>query len=332
MYYWIFYLLCVGLIVFSGTRLSKHGDVIAEKTGMGRTWIGIILLSTVTSLPELATGVSSSAFHRLPDIAVGDIFGSCMFNILILALLDVGALPPLSARAHQGHILSASFGILLLGVAAIAIALGNRLPALGWFGTYSVLFILIYSLSMRMIFVYEKKRVTEFVEQVSAEVQYGKVTLRSSVINYILNASIVVGSAMFLPVIGENIARQSGLGQTFVGNIFIAISTSLPELVVTGAALKIGAIDMAFGNLFGSNLFNMLILAIDDLLYTPGPILSFVSEAHLISAVSAIGMTSIAIAGLTYRHGKKALFFSWDSIGIFLLYIFAIAILFQLRG
>jgi cation:H+ antiporter len=332
MYYWLLYLICAGLIFFSGTRLSKHGDIIAEKSGLGRTWIGLILMATVTSLPELATGASSTAFHRLPDIAAGDIFGSCMFNILILALLDVGALPPLSARAHQGHILSASFGILLLGVGILGIALGNQLPALGWIGPYTIVILIVYFLAVRMIFTHEKRRIAQFVEQVTAEAQYGKVTLRSSMIQYAINSVIVVASAMFLPIIGENIAAQSGLGQTFVGSIFIALSTSLPELVVTGAALKIGAVDMAFGNLFGSNLFNMAILAIDDILYTPGPILSAVSPDHLVSAIAAIAMTSIAIAGLTYRHGKKTLFFSWDSIGILLFYFFAIAVLFRLRN
>lgn len=92
MYYRALYFICAALILFSGARLSKHGDLIAEKTGLGRTWIGIVLIATVTSLPEMATGVTASAFHQLPNIAVGDVFGSCMFNILILAILDVGAL------------------------------------------------------------------------------------------------------------------------------------------------------------------------------------------------------------------------------------------------
>src|SRR3970040_418723 len=119
---WLQFVALTAIIFFSGSKLSKYGDIIAEKTGMGRTWIGVILMASVTSLPELVTGISSSAFYKLPDIAAGDVFGSCMFKILILSLLDVGALPPLSNRAHQGHVLSGSFGILLLGIAAIAIS------------------------------------------------------------------------------------------------------------------------------------------------------------------------------------------------------------------
>jgi cation:H+ antiporter len=289
-------------------------------------------MAVVTSLPELATGISSTALFQLPDIAVGDILGSCMFNIVILALLDVSSLPPLSVRAHQGHILSAGFGALLLVIASIAITLGNDLPSFGSIGIYSIVFILIYLIALKMIFIHEKRRVGEFVNQVAAELQYDKVSLRSSIIYYALNAFIVVCSAIALPLIGEKIAEISGLGQTFVGNVFIALSTSLPELVVTAAALKIGAVDMAFGNLFGSNLFNLFILAIDDFFYTKGPILSIASKDHLISALSAIGMVSIAIAGLTYRQRRKTLFFSWDSLGILIFYFFTIAILFHVRN
>jgi cation:H+ antiporter len=331
MIYWFLYLVCAAGIFFSGTKLSKYGDAIAEKTGVGRGWIGLILMASVTSLPELITGIGSTVVRQLPDIAVGAVFGSCMFNILILALLDAGALPPLSARAHPGHILSASFGILLLAIAAIAASAGNKLPALGWIGTYSILFILIYLLSIRMIFVYERKRLSEFVGQISEELQHGKLSLRQAVVHYAANALIVIVAALFLPEVGEKIALQTGLGQTFVGNIFIALSTSLPEFVVTMAALRIGAVDMAFGNVFGSNLFNMVVLAIEDMLFTKGPILSFVSSAQIVTAIASIAMTSIAIAGLTYRRDKKTLLFSWDSIGIVFFYFFAIALLFHIR-
>lgn len=78
-----------------------------------------------------------------------------------------------------------------------------------------------------------------------------------------------------------------------MGNIFIAVSTSLPEVVVSMAAVKIGAIDLAIGNLFGSNIFNIFILALDDVFFTKGPLLSFASPNHIISALSAIAMTML---------------------------------------
>jgi cation:H+ antiporter len=106
---WLQFALVTGVIFFAGANLSKYGDMIAEKTGLGRTWVGVILTASVTSLPELVTGVSSVAAFNLPGIALGDVFGSCMFNLLILAGLDVmSRSKPISAKAHQGHVLAAS--------------------------------------------------------------------------------------------------------------------------------------------------------------------------------------------------------------------------------
>ena len=84
---WIQFAACAAVICYAGAKLSYYGDIIAEKTGLGRTWIGVVLMASVTSLPELITGVSSVALADVPDIAAGDVLGSCMFNILIIALL-----------------------------------------------------------------------------------------------------------------------------------------------------------------------------------------------------------------------------------------------------
>src|SRR5688572_20413124 len=117
---WLAFGACAAVILFAGVKLSYYGDVIAEKSGLGRTWVGVALLASVTSLPELITGISSVAVVGVPDIAVGDVLGSCMFNVLIIALLDLAGGPaPVSARAHQGHVLTAGMGIFLLGFTAI---------------------------------------------------------------------------------------------------------------------------------------------------------------------------------------------------------------------
>ena len=73
---WIGFIICTAVIVYSGTKLSKYGDIIAEKTGLGRAWVGLVLMASVTSLPELITGISSVSFANVPDIAVGDVLGS----------------------------------------------------------------------------------------------------------------------------------------------------------------------------------------------------------------------------------------------------------------
>jgi cation:H+ antiporter len=149
---------------------------------------------------------------------------------------------------------------------------------------------------------------------------------------YMVNALIIVGAATYLPHLGEKIAEMTGLGQTFVGSIFIAVSTSLPEVVASIAAVRIGAVDLAVGNIFGSNLFNMGILALDDIFYTKGPLLSNVSGSHMITAISAMTMTAIAVIGLTYRAIKKPLrVLAWDSMGILVVYLVSTFILYTMR-
>jgi len=331
--YWAGYAACTVLIVFSGVKLSGYGDIIAVKTGLGRTWIGVVLMASVTSLPELITGLGSVTYAGAPDIAVGNVLGSCTFNMLILALLDVLHRPlPLSARARHGHTLTAGFGILLLCIATVGLFLQGRHSPIGWVGAYSLLFLGIYVIAMRTIFAYEKKQVAAFVKGHAGGPGYDGISLRSAVLKYAVHAGVIIAAASLLPLVGKGIAESTALGQTFVGNVFIAASTTLPEVVVSLAAVRMGSLDMAVGNLFGSNIFNVgLILAMDDFFFTPGAILSFVDPSHLVSAVSAAAMTTIAVLGLTYRAEKKRLWLAWDSIGMTAVFLVNLLILFALR-
>jgi cation:H+ antiporter len=330
---WLSFIVCTLVIVYSGSRLSRFGDIIAEKTGLGSTWIGIVLMASVTSLPELMTGISAVTVTKTPDIAIGDVLGSCVFNMLILAMLDAIYRPmPLSTKAHQGHILSAGFGILLLTIVTISLFLGKSIGPIGWIGPYSLVIICFYFVIMKIVFQYERRRISAFLkEEAAIQLKYRDISTRTALINYSINAVLIIGAAFFLPRIGQGIAETTGLGETFVGNIFIALSTSLPEVVVSIFALRIDAVNLAIGNLFGSNLFNILIISIDDIFFLKGPILSFSSTNHIISALSAIGMTTLAIIGLTYRASKKPLFLAWDSIGILFMYILNLMLLYMYR-
>jgi cation:H+ antiporter len=329
---WLQFIACTAIIVYASAKLSKYGDIIADLTGMGRTWVGVILMASVTSLPELITGVSSVTLYDLPNIAAGDVLGSCMFNLLIIALLDFkrGA-APISSQAHQGQVLSAAFGMTLLGLVSISIAAAAKIPAIGWFGVSSVVFILVYAVAMRIVFLYEKKRIAALAEEMAEAAQADHISKARAFTMYAVNAALVIGAATFLPHLGEQIAEMTGLGRTFVGSIFIAVSTSLPELVVSFTALRIGAVDLMLGNLFGSNLFNIGILALDDFFYVKGPLLAEITGNHLISASAAMVMTAIAVIGLTYRAGRKIFFFAWDSLGILIVYSLTIYLLYVTR-
>ncbi|OGD28107.1 MAG: hypothetical protein A2V57_00985 [Candidatus Aminicenantes bacterium RBG_19FT_COMBO_65_30] len=327
---WLEFLGVTGLILFSGARLTRYGDIISEKSGLSRLWLGMVLMAGVTSLPELATGLSAVA-SNLPDIAAGNILGSCVFNVLILGLLDtLSKKVPLSSKINQANILSAGMSILFLGGVSLSLFLGGRLPGLGWIGLYTPLLVLGYLGTMRMAFKFEKKR-SASASGLAVDREASAMTLRAAVLRYAFHAAVVVGAAVFLPSIAEGIAEMTGLGQTFVGNIFVAISTSLPELTVCIAALKIGAVDMAVGNIFGSNIFNMFILAIEDIFFFKGPLLSFVQGQHMIPSLLAMAMTGLAIAGLIYNSEKKRFLWAWDSFGIILIFAVNLVLLFLLH-
>ena len=134
---WVQFLVCLAVIGAAGVKLSQYGDAFADKTGLGGTWIGLIMLATVTSLPELITGASSVTIADTPDIAVGDVLGSCVFNLLIIVVLDlIYRKESVYTRANQGHILSAGFGVLMIGFAGFSILLSGIgiAPAVGHVG------------------------------------------------------------------------------------------------------------------------------------------------------------------------------------------------------
>jgi cation:H+ antiporter len=328
---WLELLLCLSVIGYAGYYLSRYGDIIAEKTGMSASWVGLILLSTATSLPELATGISSVTFANAPNIAVGDVLGSTVFNLAILVLLDkLYRRETIYSRAAQGHILSASLGSLLIAFAGFSLLLdqAGMSPALGHVGFYSPFIVLVYLVAMRAVYSYERRTVSEYTE-VSAD-RYPEVTLRSAVKGYALAAIAVVIAGSWLPFVAKDISDLMGWGRSFVGTLLVAGVTSAPEAAVTISALRIGALDMAIANLLGSNLFDIVILSIDDLLYTEGPLLAHVDASHALTAYTAVMMSALAAAGFIFRpQGRIVLGLTWISLGLFLLYVLNTWILFE---
>jgi cation:H+ antiporter len=320
---WIQFTVCAFFIVFSGAKLSLYGDVIANKTGISGSWIGLILLASVTSLPELIIGISSLTLADVPNIAVGDVFGSCVFNLTILIVLDFLLRgESLYRRASHSHILSAGFGVVLIGFAGLNVLLNDKTMIfnIGHIGAYTPVIILLYLIAMRAVFVHERAQLREFVEEIAD--RYPTITLRQASFRYALAAVFIIVAATYLPFVSAQLAEAMGWHKTFVGTIFVAAVTSLPELTVTIAALRIGALDMAIANLLGSNLFNIAILAFDDLIFLKGSLLSHISPMHAFSALSAVIMTGVVIIGLVYRPNTR-LFMSvgWISLSLFTLYL-----------
>lgn len=319
---WLTFMLCTAVIGTAGYQLSRFGDVIAERTGLGRTLVGVIMMATVTSLPELVTGIGAVTVADVPNIAVGDALGSCIFNLLILLFLEL-AYPRASiyTLAAQSHILSAGFGIILIGIVALSVLVGDQLPSIGHVGLYTPVVLAGYLLAMRIVTQYELREARLQPEQ--AALRHPDVSLRQAVLGYGVAALFVVAAGLWLPFVGADLARVMGWNNSFVGSLFVAFSTSLPELAVALAALRLGALDLAMGNLLGSNLFDMAIIAIDDLAYLEGPLLHTISKAHAGTAISALVMSGAVIAALFYRPAQRTFrLFGWT--GLFLLVIYAL--------
>ncbi|OGU20945.1 MAG: cation transporter [Hydrogenophilales bacterium RIFOXYD1_FULL_62_11] len=320
---WLSLLASLAVIGVAGFKLSRYGDIIAEKSGMSRGWVGLILLASVTSLPELVTGISSVTVADVPDIAVGNILGACVFNLGFIVVLDfLYRKESIYTRARQGNVLAAGYSVVLLGFTGFNLLLyreGTTL-SLGHVGLYSPLILLLYLLAMRSLYQYEKAQVSEYVED-RVEL-HPDMSLKQAVKGYVMAALAVVAAGVWLPFIAKNLAASMAWEQSFVGTLFVAAVTTMPEIVVTVAALRMGAIDLAIGNLFGSNLFNIAILAIDDLFYLPGPLLADVSLVHATSAFSAMMMSGLAVVGLVLRPASRVFrTVNWISLLLLVIYL-----------
>ncbi|MFP5344360.1 MAG: sodium:calcium antiporter [Gammaproteobacteria bacterium] len=327
---WIEFLISALLIAAAGARLARYGDVIAEKTGLSGSWIGLIMLSTVTSLPELFTGISAVALADAPDIALGNLLGASVFVLLMIVVLDfLQRGESLYTRLSQGHILSAAFAVVMLGLVAVNLVLApaGLSPAFSHIGTYTPALALIYVVALRAVFRYERRAADAYVH--AAAERYPRMTLRQALVRYALAAVVVVGAALWLPFAAVHVAQAMEWQDAFVGTVFVALATTLPELAVTLGALRVGALDMAIGNLFGSILFNMLLIAVNDVIYLKGPLLAHVSGLHAVSALSAMIMTGVAIIGLIYRPRTRLMkTISWVSLSLLAVYILNVYILY----
>lgn len=331
---WIELITCAALITWAGTLLSRYGDVIADKTGWGRAWIGAILIAGVTSLPELASGVSAVAWLNAPNLAAGAVLGSCLFNLALIAMIDLAYQPGrVLAKAQDVHILSGGLGVLMLGMVAIGVLIGPALNGFGGLGisVLSIALVLIYAVGGRMIAGLEKERMGEVLEVGAEQGNYNSIPARKAYTVFILSAISVVALGIWLASIGDRLSTTTGLSRSFVGNLFLALTTSLPEIAASLAAIRLGAIDLAIGNVLGSNLFNIALFFAYDLADGRANFWASLTTANAFAAVMTIMMTGVVIISLMYRASPKTPYrFSWDGLALAAMYIGSMAVLYVL--
>lgn len=324
------FILCAAVIGRAGYVLSASADRIASATGLSGGWMGLALLATVTSLPELASGVTAVAVLHAPNLAVGNVLGACVFNLAFLAAIEaMRRQRPLYEDASHSHLLSAAFGVVMLGFVAMSVLLGGRSPALLHVGVYSPVLLALYLVALRSVFQHERNHAAS---DDGANAAQG-IELKREWSRFGLAATVVLAAGMWLPNLAEALAQAMGWSRSFVGTLFMALVTTLPEMAVTLSAVRLGALDMAIGNLLGSNLFNVTVLAVNDLFYLKAPLMSDVSPVHAATALSAVLMTGLIMIGLLVRTRKRVLrTVSWTGVGLVVAYLVNVALVFVYGG
>ncbi len=328
---WLQYFVCAAIIIYAGSKLTKNAAHVAENTGIGTAWIGAIMLPLATSLPELVATLRA-VFINAPDLAAGNILGSCLFNLSLLAVIDIASgKGPLTSRINHGHIVTASLSISAICLASIAM-LGIVYLPVGWVGIETLLIAVVYIYGSRMLYRYERKhpsllRGSEDIHKAGIAISTGRALLHFS-----LAAGLIVVAGVLITDASDRIAIETGLGHTFVGSILLAISTSLPETATTLAAVRLGYLDMAVANIFGANFMNLFIVFIADLFYRPGPLLYAVSDNHLVFALMAILISAIIIFGTVYRSEKQIGRIGFDTLLVLAGYFTAAYLLFRSGG
>lgn len=301
------------LIGRGGFLLCVAAERLADAHGWKRGWVGLVMLATVTSLPELVSGGSAVVAVGAPNLAVGGALGACVFNLAFLAIVEgLQAQEPLYRQAAPTHLLSAAFGVVMLGFVAMSVIIGPVAPFLLHIGVYSPGLLLLYFLALRSMHRHERESGAP-----PAPSPQQRAGARAEWRRFTLAALVVVAAGLWLPHAADQVASHAGLTRSFVGTVVMAMLTTLPEVAVTLSALRLRAVDLAIANLLGSNLFNVAVLAIDDALYLPGPLLAAVRPVHAATAISAVVMTGLVMIGLVLRPQRLLLRrVSWIGIGL----------------
>ena len=299
-------------MVLTGIRLSLYGDALGERTGLGSGLVGLVFLAAVTSLPELVVSITSVIQNADPvrgaDLAVGNMLGSNLFNLLILALavLVLGrAFDP--SKLESPHTGSTVYGLLLLAFFAAAFFAagfsGSTLPLLrcGW-GV--VLLPVVYGFCLHR----EHRKLSQAAPDEA--LPSGEVLAHLGPVRFYsvltLLCGLIIGGGIMLSILGSRMAlppEQGGFGleASLIGTLFLAVSTSLPELVISFSSVRMGFLDMSVGNVLGSNMFNLLIIFAADVAQRNSSLLHDASPVHWISAGQIVVLTGLAALLLRSR-------------------------------
>jgi cation:H+ antiporter len=325
---WIQFIASAGIVIAAAIKLAEYGDAIAYHTKLTGLFIGALLVAGATSLPELLTMINAINQRHI-DLTAGDLFGSSMFNMLLLGALDmIFHRTRIIRRVALRHALTASLGTMLTGM-AVFFLLADVDLRIGWVGIGSLLIMAMYFTGVWLL---RSNPVLGGVPSDQVEgITRGIPSLRRAVIGFTITAAVLILVTPWLVRGSSGIADLTGLGDGFIGVVMVAVVTSLPELVAMVSAVRFGAYDIAVGNLFGSNVFNMFALSLADVFYAEGPFLNAIDPAFALAGLLALLMTTLGLMGNLAQVERRIGIIEVDALLLIVCYFAGLGLLYT-RG
>ena len=303
----LIFAVCAGAIAIAGPKMVEAVAVVSERTGVGHVWVGSIVLAGATSLPELVATVAGAAIDE-PDLAVGTVLGSNMFNMVIF-----GAVVLLATRALRPDPTGAAAGLAAIAMASGALVfLLIDMPTAGRLGLGSLVLVGIYIVASYLLFRFERGRSSAEVAEARAAAQpeasiaaNGSMTLRRSLLWLLATTAVVLVASIFIAEAADGIAETIGVSGGVIGVVAVAGATSLPEIVTSIAALRRKAPGLLVGNVFGSNVFNIVVIFAADLSFDEGAVLQAASGEQAVTAVFGIGLMLLGLTVIGWQRSER---------------------------
>lgn len=319
-------------ITAAGVAMSATADRLADRTGWGEAVVGTLFLAGATSLPDFAATLTAAS-NGYAELAISNMMGSLALNLVFLALGDVvyrnanleHAAPSLPNMAGAA-LLIALIAIPLLAMLGPEVALWQVHPA-------SVILLGAYVYGMGLLRkahlnpMWTPRRTAQTVEDRPDASKAGSHSVSVLWLRFgALTVVLAVAGWAVMSAAGE-IAARTALSQTIVGTLLTAVSTSMPELVTTIAAVRRGALTLAVGGIVGTNCFNMMAIAAADVAYRDGSIYHAVTSQQIFWGLLTMLMSAILILGFVRREKFGIGRIGFESFSILMLYAGAAVLL-----
>ncbi len=318
MIYLIYLALAIAVVLLS-IKASVYVDLLDKNTKLSGAFIGGVLLSAVTSLPELLTSLSSTVWLKNPGLSLGNILGSNLFNMTIIAMLII-----LWTSNFKKSNISKSHSYTAWVTLAIYVAVAlNMLNIVNFevvtISITSIIILVLYTLGVKTMSNDDGGTADEFKDETAVTTS---LSLKQIIIRFILVSIGLVISSILITYVTDIIAARLNLGASLAGALLLGIATSLPELTSCVSLVKIGNFNVAVGNVVGSNLFNFLIIFISDLLFIGGTVYNFTDNQTKNLVLFGLISTILMLTVLKIKDKIKNKYILYiPSIGIIVSYL-----------